>query len=318
MEFCYRQSILGIVFGGLEISGETIPKEVLYQWIAFAENIKAQNMRVDKDCLQVSDYFRNKNIKGVILKGQANGRMYPKPELRSPGDIDIWVDREDLEIISLILKDYPAAHYSFHHVKLPMFKDVSVEVHYRPIFLNNWLKNKILQSYIKSVEAEQFSNLERFCGRETGCLTTEFDAVYQLLHMFHHLFTTRNNFKQFIDYYYLLLRVGTDECKLRIRSQVTKLGLQQYAKGVLWIMKDILGMEKKFLFDSPDEKMGKVILHEAMRYGSFSNNKLKKIVQMFAGNLRLILNYPGEVFSAPLFLLWHQWWRLKIYFKLQR
>lgn len=68
--------------------------------------------------------------------------MYPKPELRTPGDIDIWVEGNIKDIIELVVKVVFKAYFTFHHIQLPIFKDVSVEVHYKPTYLVSWSANK--------------------------------------------------------------------------------------------------------------------------------------------------------------------------------
>ena len=80
----------------------------------------------------------------VILKGLVNGLMYPRQEYRSPGDIDIWVEGDAVDVIKTLLESCPEAHYSLNHVKMPVFDDVSVEVHYSPSNIMNWYKDRVL------------------------------------------------------------------------------------------------------------------------------------------------------------------------------
>ena len=80
----------------------------------------------------------------------------------------------------------------------------------------------------------------------------------------------------------------------------------------MWVMKEVLGLEEKYLYVKPDEKVGMIILSESMRFGTFAENKLKQVIQQFAGNLRLVRYFPSEVLISPLFLIWHQWWKIKV------
>lgn len=320
LEFCNRQGVIGLVFGGLERSGLRIPQTILFEWIGYAENIKRQNTVVNKRIAQANQSLKEKGCECVVLKGQANGLMYPKSELRSPGDIDLWVRRninhnvED--IIKVVLEVCPEADYSIHHIKMPMFKDVSLEVHYRPIFLPNWFKDKKLQKYIDKVQGMQFENLNNdLDANGVGVLTRDFDVVYQLLHMWHHFFETRNNFKQMIDYYFLLKKSNLnldDNLKKEIVNLLKKLGVLKYAKGMMWIMKEILALEEKYLYTEPDKRIGRLILNEAMVYGTFSKNKLKEVLQQYAGNLRMVRYFPLEVMISPIYLVWHQWWKVRM------
>ena len=131
LEFCYRQSIQGVVFGGIERAGLTIPQDVLFEWISLVEVTKQTNVTLNRQCAELTGFFAKKGYRSCILKGQANAMLYPRPELRSPGDIDIWVKKdgnpnvndnhndnkvdEVAEIIRMVLKKCPDAHYGYHH-----------------------------------------------------------------------------------------------------------------------------------------------------------------------------------------------------------
>ena len=319
LEFCNRQGVIGLVFDGLERSGLRIPQMTLFEWIGFSENIKHQNALVNKRLSQVCKFFTEKGCRCVVLKGQANGLIFSKPELRSPGDIDLWCEGKDVNIIKAVQQECPEAQYSLHHIKMPVFKDVSVEVHYRPIFLQNWFKDKILQKYIDKFQEKQFNNTIQIGSTQIGALTSDFDVIYQLLHMWHHFFETRNNFKQMIDYFFLLKKCNLNEnLKKDIEELLQELGVLKYAKGMMWVMKEVLGLEEKYLYTEPDEKIGKLILNETMIYGTFSQNRLKGVLQQYAGNFRLYRAFPLEVIISPIYLVWHQWWKLRMKWKLNK
>lgn len=319
-QFCYIHSILGVVFAGIERADRPIPQQVFLEWLSFVESIKQQNAVVNKRLMAVSKWFEERGFGSVILKGQANGLMYPSPELRTPGDIDVWVTRKArkpqkeveriTDVIKTVQKECPEAEYSIHHIKIPVFKDVLVEVHYRPIYLINWFKNRKLQRYINSIEKEQFGNNVVLDDVEVGSLTNDFNVVYQLLHMYAHFFSTRNNFKQFVDYYYLLKQGHTDSSE--IAERMREFGVLKYGRGMMWVMKEVLRLDDSLLVVGPDEKVGKAILRESMHYGTFSTNKLTYVLERLMANFRLAWMFPGQVLISPLFLVWHQWWKVKM------
>ena len=311
-EFCHRHSISGVVLGGIDRANIRIDQNVLLKWIALSESIRRRNEVLNKRTVELSEWFRERGFRSVILKGQANALMYPNPETRSPGDIDIWVEGDERSVIKMIMEQWAEAHYSIHHIDMPAFKDVSVEVHYRPIYLRNWFVDKKLARYISIIEEQQFGNKVLLEGKEIGHLTDDFNAVYEMLHMYAHFFSSRNSFKQFIDYYYLLKRGLTEQQKADVVARFEEFKVDRYARGIMWIMKDTLGLDEGFLIVEPSERIGRAILREAMRYGTFSSKKLWLVLQEFIGNLRLILLFPGEVILGPLFLVWHQWWRLRM------
>lgn len=316
LEFCYRQGVVGLVFEGLERSELRIPQMTLFEWIGAAENIKQLNTVQNKYIARINKFFLERNTRCVILKGRANGLMYPKPELRSPGDIDLWCEGDDVDVIRIVVSVCPEAQYSLHHITMPVFDEVAVEVHYRPVFLPNWFKDKKLQRYIVKVQEKQFDNIVQIGSTKIGVLTCDFDIVYQLLHMWHHFFETRNNFKQMIDYFFLLRKSHTENTDTtEIVKLLNELGVLRYAKGMMWVMKEVLGLDDMYLYTEPDERVGKLILNETMVYGTFSQNRLKAVLQQYVGNLRLLWAFPSEVIISPIYLVWHQWWKLKMKWK---
>lgn len=350
--FCDRQGITGLVYAGIERSGINIPTDTLLEWYGAKESIAIINHETDKRCRQVSEFFEKQDYRCCILKGQANAMMYPCPELRSPGDIDIWVAKMDdgrgkkddgrgkmddgrgkmddgrgtkeeddvAEIIRMVLEVAPEGHYSLHHVTMPVFDDVAVEVHYRPVFLDNWWKDKQLQQYINEVKDEQFRNRIRLSDGETEIcgLTDDFNVVFLMLHMWHHLLSTRNNFKQLIDYYYLLKKGHADVTN--ITELFRLLGVLKYARGIMWIEHEVLGLDKKYLVVEPDERIGKLLLKESLHYGEKRKlrNKIGELVGRLTDNLHLLWHFPSAVMIAPIYLVWHQWWKLRMKIMLRK
>ena len=96
-----------------------------------------------------------------------------------------------------------------------------------------------------------------------------------------------------------------------------ELGVLNYAKGIMWIMKDVFALDEKYLIVEPSEKEGRLILSESKYFGTFPTNNLLLIIDKIWANYRLVTHYPMEVLISPLFLLWHQCWRLKMRFTLK-
>ena len=318
--FCERQSIQGLVFQGIERSGTKIPQDILFDWFGSVELIKALNRLTNKRSKQISRFWENLGHRSCILKGQANAQMYPSPELRSPGDIDIWVEGTDVEITKTVLKKVPNAHYSFHHVKMPVYDDVSVEVHYRPAYMSNWWKDKKLQKLTKSIAGRQFKNTKGERNTEFTCLTDDFNALFLIIHMFGHCFSSHNNLKQLIDYYYLLKRGLSIEQKDWVKRQFEMLGVEKYAAGIMWIEQEILGVEKNYLIVEPDQRIGQLLLRYVISYGLVEqqHSNIGVLIHRLIDNLPLVRYFPLTVLIGPVFLIWHQWWKFKMTIKVAR
>ena len=203
-----KQCLVGVLFDGIKkLPAEHVgmKKELLLQWMAESQMLEKANVRLNDAAIQVSEWFRKKGFRTCILKGQGNALMYPNPNSRTPGDIDIWVEGEDKRVISFVRSISPYEKACYHHIEFPSYKGVEVEVHYRPSFLLCFWHNRKLQKYYEGVKEEQFSH--RVMLGEQGEIAipmVEFNLIFQLTHIFSHLMNEGIGLRQLVDYYYVL------------------------------------------------------------------------------------------------------------------
>ena len=89
-----KQAVAGVAFTALDSLSrqeQKPPLDILYQWLGYSEQIKRQNVIVNKRCVEITKLFAEAGFKTCILKGQGNARMYKDPLSRSSGDIDLWI-----------------------------------------------------------------------------------------------------------------------------------------------------------------------------------------------------------------------------------
>ena len=174
------------------------------------------------------------------------------------------------------------------HIEFPVFKDVAVEVHYIPSYMYSPKYDRRLQVFFREKSEEQFNNLITLEGAEGTCAvpTTEFNLVQQLSHMMNHFIGEGIGLRQFIDYYYVLknLTSGPIPADAPTRSLsprgeesdyqllLKQMGLLKFAQGVMWIEKELLGLEEKYLIVEPSEKIGRAIQQTIEVGGNFGHH----------------------------------------------
>ena len=203
-----KQCLVGVLFDGIKkLPAEHVgmEKELLPQWMAESQMLEKTNVRLNDAAILVSEWFRKKEFRTCILKGQGNALMYPNPYSRTPGDIDIWVEGGDKRVISFVRSISPPEKACYHHIEFPSYKGVEVEVHYRPSFLLCFWHNRKLQKYYERVKEEQFSHRVKLGEQgEVAIPTAEFNLIFQLTHIFSHLMNEGIGLRQLLDYYYVL------------------------------------------------------------------------------------------------------------------
>ena len=322
-----RQAIVGVVFEGIQKAGKAleIPTDILFKWIGRGQQIEMQNRIVNKRCVELTEQLRNEGFDYCILKGQGNATMYPNPYSRTPGDIDVWIKAQSDgrckkgDVIEYAKKQDPKAEARYYHVEY-QWKEVSVELHFMPGIMNNPIYNRRLQRfYRKMVDGEcMMAELPDGVG-EIPVPTNEFNLVFQMAHIMHHFFDEGIGLRQMIDYYFLLRKAKEDgRCQMAdVKETLKYLNLYKFAGAVMYIMKEVLGLDEKYLIVPIDERRGKTLLKEILKGGNFGhysnldqNNAAKKYFQKTWRNMHLVKEYPAEALCEPIFRTWHFFWRM--------
>ena len=319
-----KQCLVGVLFDGIKkLPAEHVEmeKELLLRWMAESQMLEKANVRLNDAAIQVSEWFRKKGFRTCILKGQGNALMYPNPYSRTPGDIDIWVEGGDKQVIYFVRSISPHEKTCYHHIEFPSYKGVEVEVHYRPSFLLCFWHNRKLQKYYKRVKEEQF--LHRVMLEEQGEIaipTVEFNLIFQLTHIFSHLMNEGIGLRQILDYYYVLISDDLSLIRDRVQKELKELGLWKFAGGIMYIMQEVFGMPASHLIVPPNEKYGRFVLNEVLEAGNFGRHdarnrfgrsQLGHNLQRIYRDMRLVRYFPAEALCEPLFRIWHFFWRMK-------
>lgn len=322
--FAQKQAIIAFVFEGIDKYGEilkdTFPKDVLFQWIGDAEQLKQHNKVAYKRSAAITEFFAKNGFKTCILKGQGNALMYENPYSRAAGDIDIWIDGTRKEINDIVREYSNPDFEQSHHIDFPIYNDIEVEAHYTPAILLKPSNDRKFQRWCQEQKGIQMTNkVELPDGYgEINVPTADFNAVFQMAHMMEHFLTEGIGLRHFIDYYYVL-RANTN-CT-NIANLFKEFGLLRFARGVMWIEKECLGLKDEYLIVKPDEKRGRVILNEMLEGGNFgqydgrfeSRNKGYLARGLTDGYrlLKLAKAFPSETMWKMLRKIENQRWKLK-------
>ena len=312
--FCESQSILGIGLHCIEklkndlVSEVKIPQALLLQWIGIVEQIRVQNQLLNKRTQELTKYFAEQGKRSCILKGQGNALMYPYPEMRTPGDIDVWIKGTKKEVATFVHQQFPEMNVQYHHMNYPIFDDVEVEVHYYPSFCYNKWHNYRLQQYFRVSSEAQFSNIN---GDGYAVPTNAFNLVFQLSHMMRHFFTQGIGLRHAIDYYYLLQQDISDKDKQEAVSVMKRCGMYKFFCAVMWIEQEILGLDKNTDITKVNEKAGKMVLREMLKGGNFGHqyeqyqgNIIVAYAKQMGYRIRFVSEFPSEPLSRPYTLIW--------------
>lgn len=204
----------------------------------------------------------------TLLKGAAVGRYYPRPELRTSGDVDVWLDCGRQRIYDFARdfdKEGKLHGVTYHHIHFHLFEDVHLEAHIWPSYMNNPIHNHRFQ---------QFCALHRPV-MDTAMPSLAFDRVFILLHCFGLHSGYGVGLRQVMDYYYVLKQGFTEEEKVETVYWIKRLGLYRFVSGLMWIFRDVFELSIDFLLMPPNEASGRFILNEVMQTGNMGHGETR-------------------------------------------
>lgn len=270
-----RQSVLSIAFLGIKKLPENFRPErkMLLRWSLDAEGTAGMNALLNQEAARLTQIFDGAGRKNAVLKGPANARLYPDPLSRQCGDIDIWVEggRDSVQTLLLDLKLMAEKEESSaqHHIHLPKNKDgVTVEVHFKPasgIPFRNGSLQKFLNEEIRKAEKVP----EGFYSP-----SIKFALVMQMAHLQQHFLSRGLGLRQYMDYL-MLLRHSTESDRSAALAVMKRLSMMRACGAVMWVLQEVLGLERDLMLCAPDAVRGRRLLKLALEGGNFGQYALE-------------------------------------------
>ena len=307
-----RQAILGLTYEGIRINRtQGLPKELSEKWSGEREKIVSANRIIIDACIGLTEFFCKAGYRSVILKGASKAILYPNPEARTPGDIDIWLEGGKGKVMDFIDRQGMIGKPSYHHfhttAEIIGYPELLMEIHYRPSSgCFNPIKNRIIQRFLES--EIQDSKLHK---TEKGHFNTPselFAVIAELIHVRRHFVAGGIGLRHMLDLYMLLIQYP-----LTYRGKLLKrLGLLRFTGAVSYVMCECLGLENKEYFPIPsDKRSGKKLWDEIFLGGNFGRYAPRQEHGFFVRcamrewrTLRLLRVDPSEFGWWEL----HLWW----------
>ena len=313
-----KQALLGVIFYGLQRVypdiEQRIPKDLYLKWFYQAEAIRGLNQTHYELSKKLTTLFAERGSKSVILKGQANSRIYPDKFIRQTGDVDIWVAGGRNKVVSLLSQMglLENAKFSAHEVTLP--KDVfgaEVEVHFNYIYdCQNPFANKRLKQ-ILSYEIESPVAV----GEGFNVASNKFSLLMQLSHIRKHLLGHGVGCRQIMDYA-VLLQASQDSERAEVSQALASTGLRPMAGALMWVLSECFGLKDEYLLCDPDASRGRWLLAEISDDGNFGKNAKRKRGGIFMwwvrNRLHLVRMLSFDFSEVSWFLL--RYWAMFLYY----
>lgn len=319
-------------------------EENLINWIWLAQRTAERNELISSRSAEACDLLTREGFDVCLLKGQSNALLYGEmAQCRQSGDVDLWcIPHERPEhhpkrrVIDYVRRRHGDTLLRFHHIDFPIFPDVETELHFTPIYLNNPLLNRRLNRWYRQHRDTQMRHRVTIGGSEVAVPTREFNMLYQLLHIYKHIFEEGVGMRQMMDYYFVLNTIEPESADLQQQTadyqlQIRALRLERLAGAVMYVMQRVFGMKEEELPWPPSRREGIALLSEIMQTGNFGQydtrydketysqgvaSMLHRFWRKTKRNLALALDFPHEGLWEPWFRLYHFFWRILYLWKI--
>lgn len=207
-----EQSILGLVANRIL----TLPKELLPErhqkiGLALAEDMICRHAIVHHKALQtIYSEYEGKNLFPVLLKGVTMSRLYPRPNLRSLGDIDIFLPKQDsyeqanewARASGYRMEGHSLYEQGYHRGKM------LIENHKYLTYFGIARYDKALSEIILDIEQKDSWSYTTIEGQKYRTLPLELNAVYIFHHILHHFSYLGIGLRQICDWILLISKYG--------------------------------------------------------------------------------------------------------------
>ncbi len=245
----------------------------------------------------------DRGIPYVIIKGMASASYYPDPFLRSMGDVDVLVDKENLLSVAELLKkngfstneksDHPA-HRAFRK------GSETIEVHWEPNGLPEGEKGELCRKYLEDIiptEIGYGTQNERFLIPDAF-----HHGLVMLLHTATHIINTGVGLRHLCDWAVFAGRLTDEEFRALFDEKLKAVGLWRFAQLLTQVSVRYLGCpDRPWAADEPDEALLEAMIGDIFDAGNFGRKDAERINEaklMTSGRSGTVEGSKSVVFKA--------------------
>lgn len=282
------------------------PKSIYFGLLAMVADIEKDNKRMNALIPLLMTEFEKTGCKPWLMKGLAVGRLYRKPTLRQPGDIDLLLtNNEQYQLAKQLLEKLIGREgkesAERQHSEFWM-NDILIELHGAFSFMICRRCTKHLPQWREKYMQEQPRIVQT--NRGVAYLPPlQFEVVFVFAHMMNHLMTGGVGLRQVADCMMLMYRCHDQIDVQQLQDELNFLGLTKFWRVYAAMAVDFLGYpaERMPLYDVRFHRQGEQMLNLIFKTGNFGHLQKEKQLSSDANKwLKKLVTAWGQV---PVY--WH-------------
>lgn len=265
-----EQGVLWMAYLGGKSFSQQIPAALLKSWRAVLHSGVLYNDQINSEQSALIEWLEVHGIRAAILKGTSCSRYYPYPDARPLGDIDVLVDKSNMDAVGAYLTERgytPAQHEHDFHIGY-YGKDAVIEVHYAgtDVPMSGGGKNvsEEMDHFLDSTQSAAIGDMT------FPVLSDAYQALMLLLHMERHMIVSGIGLRQLCDWATFVQNSPAEHWQNGTLKVLEKCGLLIYAEVITKVCVDYLGLNDERLSwcRNVSTKLSEAMLHEVFRGGN--------------------------------------------------
>ena len=211
-------------------------------------------------------------------------QLYPVPELRKSGDIDLLVSRKHLAKAEELMKEAgfvrEEEQWTRHHVSYVTKEGISIELH---IMLAEEIDFPALNQYMNGKEEEFLAHTIRkeIMGIPLPVLQDAYQGLYLLIHMTQHFMKAGFGLKLLCDWVVFWNGTVAEEEQEKFARLIEESGLGAFSDIVTQCCITYLGLqEEKLLFRKKEDVKCKEFMEDVFEAEEFGKSSADRMVAM--------------------------------------
>ena len=190
MDLAYKQTVVCFISAAClrHKDIDDIPVEIRKEMQDVIEENKKIHKRHNEVLIELITFFEQHGLHPVLLKGQGIAQMYPEPELRQCGDIDLYFCPNEYELAKKTIEEIEDENIKKHSESYQhcdsRYKGITVELHKHTAWFPNPFVNKRFQRFAQE-RLNCPSNII-IDGKEIMVPDSLYNMIYVFTHMWNH------------------------------------------------------------------------------------------------------------------------------------
>lgn len=317
-----KQGVLGIMLDGvdkLETTRYGLTRELTaaqkLEWIGEVLQIEQRNCQQIVVMNDLACKWKRQGCRVMVMKGQANGVFYPKPEHRNPGDIDCYLFENYARGNDIARQEGANVDESWYKHSVINYKGETFENHQYFVHTRDGKRGKRLNQELVEQLKDKSEEIRVIPGTVVEMPPVQWTAMFLTYHACAHFISEGLRLKQILDWVMFLKVHQEDVDWTAFFAFCDRNHLRVFADTMNAIVVKYLGIKvKSESFDVKESPYADKIMHSALYDEDYVFNSGKS---GWANRLHIVKNmfhYRWKYEEIYQTSVWQQlWWYISGY-----